>query len=128
MTSMIRAAGMLIALLAIAPAIAQCSHHEQAAAQAPAAAHGDTQRIVISVTSEGFVPATTRVEAGKPVTLVVTRKIERTCATEIVVKDFGIRKSLPVGQPVEVTFTPAKPGTIRFACGMDMIAGQVIVD
>jgi plastocyanin domain-containing protein len=69
-----------------------------------------------------------KVKAGQPVKLVVTRKIERTCATDIVIKDFGINKPLPLNQAVEVNFTPAKPGKIRYACAMDMIAGVIIVE
>jgi plastocyanin domain-containing protein len=86
------------------------------------------QVITIEVTKEGFVPAEVKVKAGHPVKLVVTRKVDRTCATEIVIKDFGINKPLPLNQPVEVTFTPSKPGKIRYACGMDMIAGTIVVE
>jgi plastocyanin domain-containing protein len=86
------------------------------------------QVFTVEVTQEGFVPAEIKVKAGKPVKLVVTRKIDRTCATEIVIKDFGINKTLPLNQPVEVTFTPSKPGKHRFACGMDMIAGVILVE
>ena len=85
------------------------------------------QRIVITVTKNGFEPATVRLKSGQPVRLVVTRKVERTCATDIVVKDFGIRKPLPLNKPVEVSFTPRKSGSIRYACAMDMIAGSLIV-
>jgi plastocyanin domain-containing protein len=60
------------------------------------------------------------------VKLVVTRTVERTCATDIVIKDFGINKPLPLNQPVEVELTPTKPGNIRYACAMDMIAGVIV--
>lgn len=86
------------------------------------------QRIVITVTKNGFEPATVRLKAGQPVRLVVTRTTERTCATDIVVSDFGITKPLPLDKPVEVRFTPRKAGTIRYACAMDMIAGSLIVE
>jgi plastocyanin domain-containing protein len=86
------------------------------------------QVFTIEVTQEGFVPAEIKARAGKPVKLVVTRKVDRTCATEIVIKDFGINKPLPLNQPVEVTFTPSKAGKYRFACGMDMIAGVILVE
>jgi plastocyanin domain-containing protein len=84
--------------------------------------------IEMSVTAEGFVPAAVRVKAGQPVKLVVTRKVERTCATEIVIKDFGINKPLPLNQAVEVAFTPTAPGEVRYACAMDMIAGVIVVE
>lgn len=86
-----------------------------------------TQLIELSVTSEGFVPSEVKVLAGRPVKLVVTRKVGQTCATEIVIKDLGINKPLPLNQPVVIEFTPAKPGRIPFSCGMGMITGVIIV-
>ena len=94
--------------------------------EAPAPSQPAAQRIEIAVEAAGFVPASHKVKVGKPVTLVVTRKIERTCATEIVIKAFGIKKDLPLNQAVEVTLTPTKVGSIRFACAMDMIAGELV--
>ena len=83
--------------------------------------------IAVAVTRKGFEPATIKVKASQPLRLVVTRKVERTCATEIVVKDHGIQKALPLGKPVEIRFTPKKSGSIRYACAMDMIAGELVV-
>ncbi len=86
------------------------------------------QVVEIAVTGQGFVPAAVKVKAGIPVKLVVTRKTERTCATEIVIKDYGVNQPLPLNQAVAVTFTPKKPGSVRYACGMDMIAGVLTVE
>jgi plastocyanin domain-containing protein len=83
------------------------------------------QKVEIAVTSAGFVPALTKVKVGQVVTMVVTRKVEKTCATDIVIKDFGINKPLPLNEAVEITLTPSKPGKIRFACSMDMVAGEL---
>jgi plastocyanin len=99
------------------------------AAAAPRAARPrGAQVVAIEVTGQGFAPARATVKAGRPVTLVVTRKTERTCATDIVVKDYGVNQPLPLGQAVEVTFTPKKAGPVRYACGMDMIAGVLNVE
>jgi plastocyanin domain-containing protein len=86
------------------------------------------QTIAISVTRDGFVPAEVKAKAGQPLKLVVTRQVERTCATEIVMKDLGVNQPLPLGKPVTVTVTPKKPGAYRFACGMDMVAGVLNVE
>ena len=86
------------------------------------------QTIEISVTGDGFVPANIRVQKGQLVRLVVTRRVERTCATEIVIRDQGINQKLPLNQPVTVEFTPKKSGELRYACGMDMISGVIVVD
>ncbi len=81
------------------------------------------QTVQLSVTKDGFVPDRVVVKAGKPVRLVVTRKVEITCATEIVMKDFAVNRPLPLNEAVTVTITPQKPGEYRYACGMDMVAG-----
>jgi plastocyanin domain-containing protein len=93
---------------------------------APAEDRGRT--VQMTVTEDGFVPDVVRVKRGERVTLVVTRKVEKTCATEIVIKDYGIRAKLPLGKPVAVSFTPTETGNVRYACGMDMIAGNLIVE
>ena len=85
------------------------------------------RRIAITVTSKGFEPATIPVNAGRPVVLVVTRKTDRTCARELAIKERGIMQPLPLNRPVEIRLTPENPGSIRFACGMDMIAGVLVV-
>jgi plastocyanin domain-containing protein len=87
----------------------------------------DSGRIAITVTENGFEPATITVPAGKPVTLVVTRTTTKTCATELVMAAEGINQPLPLGQPVEITFTPDKPGELDYACAMDMYTGKIIV-
>jgi plastocyanin domain-containing protein len=83
--------------------------------------------VAIRVTEKGFEPAVVMVAAGKPVTLRVTRRTDRTCAKEFVLAELDIRRELPLDQPVEITFTPAHPGELRYACGMDMIAGKIVV-
>ena len=104
------------------------SEHASQPASKGALAQSAFDRIEIAVTADGFVAMSNRVKVGQPVTLVVTRKVEATCATEIVIKDYGINQHLPLNQPVEVTFTPTKAGSIRYACGMDMIAGELIAN
>jgi plastocyanin domain-containing protein len=99
-----------------------------AAPVASLAAPPPVQAIEIQVTGEGFVPANIKVKKGQPVRLVVTRKTDRTCATEIVIRDQGINRKLPLNQPVTVEFTPVKSGQLRYACGMDMISGVIVVE
>jgi plastocyanin domain-containing protein len=117
----------LAAFVVLAPIMAACAS-KPSEKEAGKPAGGPTQVVGITVTSEGFVPAEVKVKAGQPVKLVVTREVERTCATDIVIKDFGIQKALPLHQAVEVDFTPAKTGKVRYACAMDMIAGAIVVE
>ena len=88
---------------------------------------GGGSRVELAVTERGFKPAEVRAKKGVPLTLVVTRKTDATCAKEIVIADQKIRKDLPLNEAVEVTFTPESAGEVRFACGMDMLSGKVIV-
>ena len=87
-----------------------------------------TGRLAIRVTEDGFVPAKARVKVGSPVTLVVTRLVENTCATEIVIADYGVNQPLPLNQAKEVTLTPKKAGSIPFACAMNMIKGELVAE
>jgi plastocyanin domain-containing protein len=95
---------------------------------APPTAAG-TRRVELTVTDKGFEPSPVTVKAGEPLELVVTRKTDKTCATEIIVKDYGIDKKLPLNEPVVVAFTPKAKGQIKYGCAMDqMIAGVLVVE
>jgi plastocyanin domain-containing protein len=89
---------------------------------------GGPQRVTLTVTEKGFEPAVVKVRAGSPVTLMVTRRTERTCATELVLKEHGINQPLPLNQAVEITFTPTQSGDLTYACAMDMYRGTVHVE
>ena len=89
-------------------------------------ASGNT--LELSVTEKGFEPATATVSKGEQVRLVITRKTDRTCATEIVIDEYDIHADLPLNQPVTVTFTPRESGELVFGCGMNkMIRGVLTV-
>ena len=87
--------------------------------------HGTTVKLL--VTEAGFVPPHVHVPAGKPVTLQITRQTDKTCATELVMKEHNLNVKLPLNQTVEATFTPKQAGELTYACGMDMIKGVVHV-
>lgn len=86
------------------------------------------QRVSIQVTDKGFEPAIVTVKAGAPVTLLVKRVTDQTCATELVMKAHHINQPLPLNQEVEITFTPEKSGDLSYACAMDMYRGTVHVE
>lgn len=117
-----------LVVLASALGLVACNRSEASASPASGTSSQPSGRIEIAVTKDGFVPAQGRVKVGQPVTLVVTRKVDVTCALDIVIKEYGIKKALPLNQPVEVTFTPTKPGKIRYACAMDMLAGELVAE
>ncbi len=107
-----------------APGAAFAQQHDRAGRHAASA----VKIVEIAVTSDGFTPADVKVKSGETVKLVVTRKTERTCAKEIVIRDFGVNQPLPLDRSVTVEITPRKPGKVRYACAMDMIAGTITVE
>lgn len=90
-------------------------------------AAGQARTIEIAVTENGFEPARVKVTKGEPLKLVVTRKTDQTCAKQIVIPDENIKADLPLDKPVTLTFTPKRAGELKYACGMDMIAGVLVV-
>lgn len=95
--------------------------------RAPVVQAGPDNRVELAVTEAGFEPSQVRVHAGKPVTLVVTRQTDNTCATELVVPDGGTRVALPLHLPVTVTVVPSKSGTLRYGCGLQMMVSGVLL-
>lgn len=89
------------------------------------ARHPKTVRI--SVSKNGFSPSSISVEEGFPLTLIFTRKDKQGCGNKVVFPSLGITKTLPVGKPVTVKFTPEKSGDIAFTCGMGMYKGNILV-
>jgi plastocyanin domain-containing protein len=88
------------------------------------------KRVEISVTEKGFEPRDVAVAKGEPVTLVFTRKTERTCAKEVILQTGAgkIEKELPLDQPVEIAVTFPQAGALSYACAMNMIKGVVTVN
>lgn len=98
--------------------------------QSPTADEGQSakvQTVNITLTAKGYEPPSIKLRRDVPARLIFTRKIEATCGTEIELADFGIRRELPLNQPVAVEFTPQKSGELTFACGMNMLKGKLII-
>jgi plastocyanin domain-containing protein len=83
-------------------------------------------RVEVSVTEAGFVPARIPAKAGQPLTLIITRKSDRTCAREIVFAGQEGKTELPLDKTVEVTYTPKASGEVKFGCGMGMMVAGVL--
>ena len=89
---------------------------------------GGSPQSVHIVVDGGYTPSVVRVEAGRPVRLEFERRESSGCTEEVVVPDFGIRTFLPPHQITAVEFTPGKPGTYEFTCGMGMVRGRVVAE
>jgi len=76
----------------------------------------------------GYSPAVVRVRAGRKVRLDFRREETSGCTEEVVIPAFGVRTFLPAHQTTPVEFTPQKPGSYEFTCGMGMVRGRIIVE
>ena len=104
-----------LALLATVPA----------ASAAVSQAH--EQRVSIRVTSKGFEPSTVKRRGGTTGGAGGDTHDRQDLRQEIVIQDRKIHQALPLDRAVEIRFTPRKRGTLRYACGMDMVAGTLVV-
>jgi hypothetical protein len=133
--------GAAAALFTAAPAFASEGHKHDAGAGKPGeAAMADHaaqprpsygkkakgRKVEVTVTRDGFVPAEIPAKKGEILNLVVTRKVEKTCATELVQKEQGVFAPLPLEKPVTVTLKAPKDGQLRFSCAHGHIAGNVV--
>jgi RND family efflux transporter MFP subunit len=93
----------------------------------PSASGASMQNFTVRVTAAGFEPDALTLQAGRPARVTFTRTTEDTCAKEVVLPDYSIRRPLPLNQPVNVEFMPRKGGTAGFTCGMNMLKGSLVV-
>ena len=91
------------------------------------ATSADLQTANVKVGDAGFEPSMITLRKGVPARLTFTRVSDKTCATEVVFPDYGIKRALPLNQGVAIEFTPQKTGDVAFACGMGMLKGMLMV-
>jgi RND family efflux transporter MFP subunit len=86
---------------------------------------GGFQTARVTITAQGFEPATVLLRAGTPARVTFLRTTDNTCAKAVAIPALGIKRALPLDAPVEVEFTP-KAGQLEFACGMNMLRGSIV--
>lgn len=83
---------------------------------------------IIDITVDGgYTPNTISIPQGKTTKINFFRKDQSSCLEEVVLGDFKIKKYLPLNQKVTVEITPQDKGEFKFACGMNMFHGKIIV-
>jgi plastocyanin domain-containing protein len=94
------------------------------------AAHREmaVQHVAVAVTDEGFVPSEVTVHKGQPVALEVTRKTGKTFAKELEMTASGIRRDLPVNEPVVINFTPKEAGQVEYSVGNELYRGRIVIE
>ena len=93
------------------------------------AATGDlpgTHHITI-VVEGGYSPDLILARRGVPLTLVFDRRETSPCTDEIVLEDFGIRRTLPAHSKTAIEILPERTGEFPFSCGMNMLHGKIRV-
>ena len=83
------------------------------------------QEVQLAVTDRGFEPARPEVPRGQALTLVVTRKTDQTCATEILIPALNVRRALPLNQAVRIGIPAGVADTLNYICGMHMLGGTI---
>jgi len=97
-------------------------------APASRAADKTPRTVEMALTADGLAPSEVRVTKGETVRLAITRKTDKTCMTEVVVEELGVRQALPLGKAVYLDLTPSKSGSLRILCGMGMEFGKIVVN
>ncbi|AGC47660.1 hypothetical protein MYSTI_06387 [Myxococcus stipitatus DSM 14675] len=101
----------------------------EAAPTVPEKRENGVRVVELSVTEKGYEPSPVSLKKGEPVKLVVTRKTDLTCATEVVMDGYDINTPLPLNEAVSITFTPKESGKLVYGCAMGkMISGVFMVD
>jgi len=94
---------------------------------AQGAEQSNEQTAIVELNDKGFEPSSLKLKAGIRAKVAFVRKTDEGCAKEVVIKEYGINRELPLNEPITVEFIPRK-GEFSFACGMNMLKGKLIVE
>ena len=102
------------------------------AVTAPAAAEAvdnksTTDNQTIEITAAGYSPQAINIPAGKAFKVTFIRRDDKTCGTEVIFPEIGIRRALPLNIPVVIDFPPQPLGRVlNFTCPMNMLNGKAV--
>jgi plastocyanin domain-containing protein len=113
------------ALAAAGLSLSAAGDPREAAAQAPPTSAA--AREVEVVVERGYHPSRIEVRPGERVRLRFVRREWSGCTREVVFPTLGVRRTLPVNQPVVVELSAPAAGEVPFHCGMNMVRGAVVV-
>jgi hypothetical protein len=86
------------------------------------------QTVEMHVKYSGWDPRSIHIKAGARVTWVIWGDELTSCTNRIVVLSLSISQALTSGKNVIRFTAPAAAGTVPFACWMNMVRGQFIID
>jgi len=85
---------------------------------------GGVQKIAIDMSSGSYNPNVITLKAGVPTE--ITFGQSSGCTAQVQSSDLGFSEDLTSG-PKTVKIGALEPGTYNFACGMNMVTGQIVV-
>lgn len=88
--------------------------------------NGRLQKVALSMRNGNYYFNTIKVKEGLPVELTLDSTVNG-CFRVFTIRDFGVSKYSKSPEDT-ITFTPQQKGTFRFACGMGMGYGQIVVE
>jgi Cu+-exporting ATPase len=88
---------------------------------------GDVQEVAVRIKG-GYSPDLIRVRQGVPLRLVFDRQESGDCTERVVLPEFRVSKRLPAFERTAVEFLPERSGRFAFACGMNMVHGELLVE
>lgn len=84
------------------------------------------QIVRMTQNARGYTPNVFTIKKGQPVKWIITSTNPFTCASSIIMREYGINRGLNKGENI-IEFTPTRVGEIRFSCTMGMYTGKFIV-
>ena len=88
---------------------------------------GGVQQVRV-VVKGGYSPAAIRAQTGRPLRIIFDRQEDGDCSSKVIFSDFQLSRYLAPFAQTTMEFTPKRPGTFNFACGMNMIHGTLLVE
>lgn len=90
-----------------------------------ATVEGNIQKISVDLSAGSYNPNVIKLKAGVPTE--ITFGQSNGCTAEVVSSDLGFQEDL-TGGPRVVKLQGLAAGTYNFACGMNMVTGQIVVE
>lgn len=119
------AAGGVLGSTGSAPAGGGCCGGGGPAVTGTAKVEGGIQKISVDLSSGSYNPNTIKLKAGVPTEITFGQSAG--CTAQVQSSDLGFAEDLTSG-PKTVKLGALTAGTYSFACGMNMVTGQIIVE
>lgn len=87
----------------------------------------DARVVEVTAGADGFQPNLIQAAKDEKLTLRFKRTTDGTCAKDVDFPELGIKRDLPLQQPVAIQIPTSEARTIKFQCGMGMYESRVVV-